>query len=124
MSKDSTRYLVGNAKNGHIPSIFTLSGIGDENNQYKYFNEIIEVLDNTTDYRVYLNDINIFNYRKINDLYMDFHDKLTVIIGENGVGKTSILEGIFRNLRALLHKDLKGKAPLIEPNLRRNLGKW
>jgi hypothetical protein len=27
-------------------------------------------------------------------------------------------------LTALLHKDLKCKAPLIEPNLRRNLGKW
>ena len=27
-------------------------------------------------------------------------------------------------LVALLHKDLKCKAPLIEPNLRRNLGKW
>ena len=27
-------------------------------------------------------------------------------------------------LEALLHKDLKCKAPLIEPNLRRNLGKW
>ena len=27
-------------------------------------------------------------------------------------------------LSALLHKDLKCKAPLIEPNLRRNLGKW
>ncbi len=27
-------------------------------------------------------------------------------------------------ITALLHKDLKGKAPLIEPNLRRNLGKW
>ena len=25
---------------------------------------------------------------------------------------------------ALLHKDLKCKAPLIELNLRRNLGKW
>ncbi|WP_180062428.1 hypothetical protein [Acinetobacter sp. YH12120] len=25
---------------------------------------------------------------------------------------------------ALLHKDLKCKAPLIEPNLRRNLGNW
>ena len=25
---------------------------------------------------------------------------------------------------ALLHKDLKCKASLIEPNLRRNLGKW
>ena len=27
-------------------------------------------------------------------------------------------------ITALLHKDLKCKAPLIEPNLRRNLGKW
>ena len=25
---------------------------------------------------------------------------------------------------ALLHKDFKCKAALIEPNLRRNLGKW
>ncbi|AVZ05472.1 hypothetical protein DBQ26_13000 [Acinetobacter pittii] len=30
----------------------------------------------------------------------------------------------FQLVSALLHKDLKGKAPLIEPNLRRNLGKW
>jgi putative transposase len=29
-----------------------------------------------------------------------------------------------RDREALLHKDLKCKAPLIEPNLRRNLGKW
>ncbi len=32
-------------------------------------------------------------------------------------------QGFFIEM-ALLHKDLKGKAPLIEPNLRRNLGKW
>ncbi|WP_180036295.1 MULTISPECIES: hypothetical protein [unclassified Acinetobacter] len=31
---------------------------------------------------------------------------------------------IFQIIMALLHKDLKYKAPLIEPNLRRNLGKW
>ena len=30
----------------------------------------------------------------------------------------------FAYKKALLHKDLKCKAPLIEPNLRRNLGKW
>ena len=30
----------------------------------------------------------------------------------------------FRFNGALLHKDLKCKAPLIELNLRRNLGKW
>jgi hypothetical protein len=32
--------------------------------------------------------------------------------------------GVFYWNMALLHKDLKCKAPLIEPNLRRNLGKW
>ncbi|OOS60562.1 benzoate transporter, partial [Acinetobacter baumannii] len=31
---------------------------------------------------------------------------------------------IYSLILALLHKDLKCKAPLIEPNLRRNLGKW
>ncbi len=32
---------------------------------------------------------------------------------------------IYASLKmTLLHKDLKCKAPLIEPNLRRNLGKW
>ncbi len=30
----------------------------------------------------------------------------------------------YQSKKALLHKDLKCKAPLIEPNLRRNLGKW
>ncbi|ATZ67811.1 hypothetical protein BSR56_10935 [Acinetobacter haemolyticus] len=38
----------------------------------------------------------------------------------------SLREAIFflNNRTVLLHKDLKCKAPLIEPNLRRNLGKW
>ena len=35
-----------------------------------------------------------------------------------------ILFSIYQYQEALLHKDLKCKAPLIEPNLRRNLGKW
>ena len=34
------------------------------------------------------------------------------------------LTRLWRSEGALLHKDLKCKAPLIEPNLRRNLGKW
>ncbi|RZG95390.1 hypothetical protein EXE07_11850 [Acinetobacter pittii] len=37
---------------------------------------------------------------------------------------TLLLSKCFEVVSALLHKDLKGKAPLIEPNLRRNLGKW
>jgi len=34
----------------------------------------------------------------------------------------NLFQGYFPT--ALLHKYLKGKAPLIEPNLRRNFGKW
>ncbi|MCU4383139.1 hypothetical protein KTH50_16130, partial [Acinetobacter ursingii] len=38
--------------------------------------------------------------------------------------KVPTTEVILMAKEALLHKDLKCKAPLIEPNLRRNLGKW
>ncbi|RYE39951.1 MAG: antibiotic acetyltransferase, partial [Sphingobacteriales bacterium] len=38
--------------------------------------------------------------------------------------KEMLLKHVFQRKTALLHKDLKCKAPLIEPNLRRNLGKW
>ncbi|WP_228139517.1 BLUF domain-containing protein, partial [Acinetobacter baumannii] len=38
-------------------------------------------------------------------------------------GEQEVVERLFEKM-ALLHKDLKCKAPLIEPNLRRNLGKW
>jgi hypothetical protein len=38
--------------------------------------------------------------------------------------KNGKYEIILEGQTALLHKDLKCKAPLIEPNLRRNLGKW
>ena len=37
---------------------------------------------------------------------------------------TNCLHELDKISTALLHKDLKCKAPLIEPNLRRNLGKW
>ncbi len=40
------------------------------------------------------------------------------------VGLNNTVEECLQLMTALLHKDLKCKAPLIEPNLRRNLGKW
>ncbi|MBF6708966.1 hypothetical protein HN248_20410 [Acinetobacter baumannii] len=41
----------------------------------------------------------------------------------SGACSIGFIKGDYRQM-ALLHKDLKCKAPLIEPNLRRNLGKW
>ena len=52
-----------------------------------------------------------------NILIESSHFFTTVNFKPNGVKSFSIVS-------ALLHKDLKCKAPLIEPNLRRNLGKW
>ena len=40
-----------------------------------------------------LNKIHLKNYRCFENLEIDFHDKLTVIVGTNGSGKTSVLEG-------------------------------
>jgi Transposase and inactivated derivatives len=54
--------------------------------------------------------------------------ELQEMLAERGVNvdHTTIYRWVQRYApeRALLHKDLKCKAPLIEPNLRRNLGKW
>ncbi|NAR65199.1 hypothetical protein GPS57_15750 [Acinetobacter haemolyticus] len=51
-------------------------------------------------------------------------DVINQQIGNNYDIFIGLLWSRFGMPTALLHKDLKGKAPLIEPNLRRNLGKW
>ena len=40
---------------------------------------------------MYLKEVNIQNFRGIESCQLHFHDKMNLIIGENGVGKTSIL---------------------------------
>lgn len=42
---------------------------------------------------MYLKKLNLQNFRCFENFSIDFHKKLTVIVGANGVGKTSILEG-------------------------------
>ncbi|EXA54832.1 hypothetical protein J503_4304 [Acinetobacter baumannii 984213] len=44
--------------------------------------------------------------------------------GDQTGGLNKAFGYVYQIRMALLHKDLKCKAPLIEPNLRRNLGKW
>ena len=49
-------------------------------------------------------------------------EKIVFLPGASG--NIDFWKPLIEFLPALLHKDLKCKAPLIEPNLRRNLGKW
>ena len=38
--------------------------------------------------------IQLNNYRCFENIEIDFHDSLTVLVGNNGAGKTAVLEGI------------------------------
>src|ERR1035438_10709375 len=42
-----------------------------------------------------LSSINLKNFRSHKDTYLNFSDKLNFIIGGNGQGKTTVLEGIY-----------------------------
>ena len=42
---------------------------------------------------MFLESITLQNYRCFEELNIEFHDRLTVIVGSNGAGKTTILEG-------------------------------
>ena len=44
--------------------------------------------------KMVIKSITLKNYRCFENIQMDFHEKLTVIVGDNGSGKTSILEGM------------------------------
>ena len=50
-----------------------------------------------------LRNLQIQDFRGIRDLKIDFHDELTVIVGRNGVGKTTILDVLAKLLRSLRH---------------------
>lgn len=107
MSDTATRNLINNAKNGHLPSIFLLSQFEDEKYSRHYFEEVAGFLNNSSEFKFHIESINVLNYKKISALNLILDKNLTVIIGENGAGKTSILEGIFKNLSVILNNIMK-----------------
>lgn len=99
----STRHLLSNAQNGSFDAAVQVfinyrDGIlGFEKNEEEQqiaFKNAIKILE----LNFYINEINISNFKKINDLKIDLHKNLTVFIGNNGTGKTSLLRAIQKNL--------------------------
>lgn len=60
---------------------------------------------------MFLNNMILHNFRCFEDFKIEFHPNLTVIVGSNGAGKTSILEGAAIAMSSLFVKmdDLKGR---------------
>lgn len=49
-----------------------------------------------------LKKVTLHNFRCFGELEVDLHPRLTVFVGENGVGKTAVLDGIARGLSPVL----------------------
>jgi len=57
-----------------------------------------EELRKVKEFRLRLNRIDLHNFRRFADIIVQFHPELTVFIGENGAGKTTILEATAKTL--------------------------
>lgn len=93
------RPKIKNAEKGGLLSQFELyedylKGKHVEQNQelaQKYF-ELLE--SSLFDKKLRLNSMSLYNFRRFNDLTINFDEKLTVIIGDNGAGKTSFADAM------------------------------
>lgn len=110
--------LIQKAKNGNLLSMFQLyenysSGKyvkeKDEVLSQQYFDELLSKLPEV---RFKINSIDLYEFRRFRGLNIDLDDNLTVIIGNNGVGKTSIVDAIskvFSWFNNNLDKDSNGR---------------
>lgn len=108
----SARHLLNNAKNGNFEAavqVFLNYRNGAPNFEkseelaLQAFEKVVSILESN----FYLNELAIFNFKKISELHVNFDKNLTVFIGENGVGKTSLLESIRKNLMWIAGATLK-----------------
>jgi len=90
----------------------------------KYFIQCIDFLEarekkDNIDYplnKIYLDKLSLIDFRKFNKLDVSFDDKLTVFIGSNGAGKTSLANSIAKALGWIssgLEKEGKHSKPLL-----------
>ena len=91
----------------------------------KYFQFCVEYLTSTKNIngietpvnKLHLRSLNLIDFRKFSNLKMDFNEQLTVYIGSNGAGKTSIAYSVARTLSWLsagLEKEGKHGKPLTK----------
>jgi predicted ATP-binding protein involved in virulence len=105
------RHLKKNAAEGNISAMFQLFNsyyTGKNVAQNKsdaqiYLNKCGQFLesrnaDETPENRITLDKLNLIDFRGFKEFTIEFDPNLTVLIGNNGVGKSSILEGISKIL--------------------------
>lgn len=94
------KHLTQRAEKGNFESSFQLyknytdgKNVEQKNEALaqKYYKEFEDSLTNQT---LRIKSLQLSEFRKFRDLKINFNDKITVIIGDNGAGKTSISEAL------------------------------
>lgn len=67
----------------------------DKNLAYEYLDKVESAL---IEKKFFLSSMHLTDFRRFKSLDISFHDKVTVVIGDNGSGKTSIAEAIAKIL--------------------------
>lgn len=107
--------LEQNAKNGEVLSAFQLfeyyrdgkSVLQDDAMAEQYLTQCFEYVQNSA-HQFRLEKLELFDFRRFEHLEVKLHPELTVLIGDNGSGKTSILEAISKTLSNITNEILKG----------------
>ncbi len=113
--------LEHNAKNGEVLSAFQLFEyyrdgkfvLQDDAMAEQYLEQCFEYLQELDEHknpknRFRLEKLELVDFRRFEHLEVKLHPELTVLIGDNGSGKTSILEAISKTLSNIANEILKG----------------
>ncbi len=67
-------------------------------------------------FQLKLDRIELKNFRLFEEVSLTFDDKLTVLIGENGAGKTALLEGVAKALNRVIYR-MRNRTSDIDPGV-------
>ena len=126
------RPLKSKAQDGVLSAAFQLFTVysdksnpdADDKIAQQYMEQCINALSyqvETPKSKIYIDTLKLINFRKFDMLDIDFNDDITVIVGINGAGKTSILDALtktFSYLNARIIKYKKSAKPLLPSDVK------
>jgi predicted ATP-binding protein involved in virulence len=103
------RTLKNRALKGNLVSMFEIYKILDEEKSPEVSKQLSQIVNYISNNPIKLKNLRLIDFRKFKDLkvFDGFDENLTVIIGNNGSGKTSILEAISKSLSWIVNSILK-----------------
>lgn len=101
--ENTLTHLVANAHDEQFDSAYQLfinysNGLNKFNKNKEEAEKYFSLANHLFQRECFLEKIEISNYKKIRKLRINFEKELTVIIGDNGVGKTTILDAIKKSM--------------------------